>query len=521
MPQHPSTLVELLEQRAALTPEQPAVYWEEQPLSYAALWEGVNRFAALLLSAGVEPGDRVLIRIGNGPDFFPAFYGVQRAGAIAVPIFPSSGPERMAALARMCGAKIVVVPSDAGAEPAGPRAITVAESAGCSPEAPFPTVAPADVAFLQYTSGSTGAPKGVMLSHEGLITNIGQLIGGMGITASDVFVSWLPVYHDMGLILMTMVPFSLGAKLFLLPTTLANPRPWLSTIARHGGTLTAAPDFAYRVALRHVKDPAGYDLSSLRLALNAAEPVRPRTIDEFERTFNLHNVVVAGYGLAEATVGVATWPPGIPPLVDPRGIVSVGRPFPQVEIQIVEGDEPIEPGRIGEIAVKSPANTRGYYNDPEETARLLWRDGYIRTGDLGYLDEQGHLFITGRIKNSIKHGGETIFPQEAESIADALPFVRRSAAVGIDSGGPEGEQLFLFAEMNKAGGHQESGLHEAAVSVVQAIYAHMGIRPGRVYLVLPHAIPITPNGKTQHTALRQLYLSGELRASKAILFPEY
>jgi acyl-CoA synthetase (AMP-forming)/AMP-acid ligase II len=318
---------------------------------------------------------------------------------------------------------------------------------------------------------------------------------------------------------MTMVPFFLGAKLVLLPTTLANPRPWLSAIAHHRGTVTAAPDFAYRVALRHVRDPGAYDLSSLRVALDAAEPVRPSTLEAFEKAFGLKNVVIAGYGLAEATVGVSTWTPGTAPLVDARGVVSVGRPFTGIEVRIIEDDEPLPAGRVGEIVLRSPANTRGYFSDPEETARLFWRDDYIRTGDLGYLDEAGHLFVTGRLKNIIKHGGGTVFPQEPEQIADAIARIRRSAAVGIDSGGPEGEQLYVFAESSKPG--NESEFHDTVIDVVQAIHAHLGIRPGRVYLLRPHSIPITPNGKTQHAKLRDLYLSGELKAGDSILFPNY
>ena len=472
-------------------------------------------------SSASARGDRVLIRLANGPDFFEAFYGVLRAGAIAVPLFPASGPERIAALAQLCGAGTVIVPSATREEIPGLRTVTVADSADCPLPAAFPAVAPDDVAFLQYTSGSTGSPKGVVLSHQGLLTNIRQLIEGMAITAADCFVSWLPVYHDMGLILMTMVPFYLGAKLVLLPTVLANARPWLSAIARHRGTLTAAPDFAYRLALRHVRDPAAYDISSLRLALNAAEPVRPRTIEAFERAFGLHNVLIAGYGLAEATVGVSTWPPGTAPLVDARGVVSVGRPFSGIDVQIIEDGEPLPAGRVGEIVLRSPANTRGYYSDQAETARLFWREAYIRTGDLGYLDEAGHLFVTGRLKNIIKHGGGTIFPQEPEQIADHLGPIRRSAAVGIDSGGPEGEQLYVFAELSKHAGYGEPEFHDAAVDVVQAIHAQLGIRPGRVYLLRSHAIPVTPNGKTQHRALKDSYLSGDLRTRGAILFPDY
>ncbi|MCX6543992.1 MAG: AMP-binding protein [Acidobacteria bacterium] len=520
-PFQPQTLLDLLDERAARAPAQAAFYWDDQPVSYAELRDRVNRFAVLLVERGVVRGDRVLIRLGNGPDFFQAFYGAIRAGAIAVPVFPASGSTRIAALASLCGARILVVPSGDPDDVPGVQSVTVAESDRCSPRGTFPAVVPHDVAFLQYTSGSTGLPKGVMLSHEGLLTNMAQMIAGMAITADDCFVSWLPVYHDMGLILMTMVPLFLGAKLVLLPTSLANARPWLLAIERHQGTLTAAPDFAYRLAVRYVRDPSAYDLSSLRLALNAAEPVRPRTIEEFERAFRLHDVVIAGYGLAEATVGVSTWTPGKPPLVDARGVVSVGRPFRDIDIQIIEDDQPVAEGQPGEIAVRSPANTRGYYSDEAETARLFWRDAYTKTGDLGYLDAAGHLFVTGRLKNIIKHGGETIFPQEAEQIADHLPFVRRSAAVGIDSGGPEGEQLYVFAEVSKVAGLDEPALHNSVVDVVDAIHAQLGLRPGRVYLLRPHGIPLTHNGKIQHAALRQRYLSGELRTDNAILFPGY
>jgi acyl-CoA synthetase (AMP-forming)/AMP-acid ligase II len=207
-------------------------------------------------------------------------------------------------------------------------------------------------------------------------------------------------------------------------------------------------------------------------------------------------------------------------------VVSVGYPFQHIDVRIIADGQPLAPGQIGEIVVHSPANTRGYFSDPEETARLFWKDAssdqtYIRTGDLGYLDDLGRLFVTGRLKNIIKHCGETIFPQEAEQIADLLPFVRRCAAVGIDSGGPEGEQLWLFAEISRPGGYSESDCYDAAVEVVQAIQAQLGIRPGRVYLLRPRSIPLTYNGKIRHAELRDLFQSGALRGSHAILFPAY
>ena len=172
--------------------------------------------------------------------------------------------------------------------------------------------------------------------------------------------------------------------------------------------------------------------------------------------------------------------------------------------------------------IQSPANTRGYFSDASETTQLFWRDTYVRTGDLGYLDAaDGHLFITGRRKNIIKHGGETIFPQEAEQIADSVPFVRRSAAVGIDArAGRRASSCTSLRKKAKPVGLDETQLHEAVVSVVQAIHAQLGVRPARVYLLKPRGIPLTHNCKTRHAELRETYVSGVLRESGVILFPE-
>ena len=524
-------LIELLEIRAKETPSKAAFIWEGEPCSFADLWNAVNRFGTHLRQKGIASGDRIVLALPNGPEFFFAFYGTQRAGALAVPLYPGSGTARILAMATRCGARAIVVPSKdltarcgevhAAGLSADLSVVSTAESADHSSNFSFPQVSPEDVAFIQYTSGSTGVPKGVLLSHRGLLINIRQLIEGMQITPRDRFVSWLPVYHDMDLILKTMMPFYLAAKLFLLPTSLANVRVWLEAIQQCRATLTAAPDFAYRLCLRYVRNPGDYDLSSLRIALNAAEPVRNRTIQDFERAFGLKNVMIPGYGLAEATVGVCTWTPSTPTITDERGIVGVGRPFRDIHVEIVKNEMPVEAGQIGEIMIQSPANTSGYYDSPEDTERLFWRKSYIRTGDLGYLDSEGRLFVTGRAKNIIKHAGETIFPQEIEEIVERLPIVRRSAAVGIDKGGAEGEQLYVFAELKKSRHPTEDELYAASLDVVQAIQKQLGTRPGRVYFLNPHAIPLTYNGKIQHSNLKELYMSGRLHQEGGIVFPHY
>jgi acyl-CoA synthetase (AMP-forming)/AMP-acid ligase II len=525
-----STLIEMLDLQFQQHPDQVAFTFQKLPCTFSQLWESVKRFGAFLLGLGVSHGDRVVLAIPNSVEFFGAFYGVQRCGGIAVPLFPGSGPERLLSIASMCGARIIVAPSSLPesqlggykklANEKGFLVITVSESLESDPDVNFPEINPNDIAFIQYTSGSTGNPKGVQLSHDNLLTNMVQMIIGMEITERDVFVSWLPVYHDMGLILKTMVPFYLGAITHLLHTNLRDVHPWLDAIQSHRGTFTAAPDFAYRLCLRHT-DPNDYNLSSLRVALNAAEPVRVKTVSDFEAAFNLDGVMVAGYGLAEATVGVSMWPPGSRPKHDERGFVSVGPPFPEVEVQI-SGEESILPsGEVGEIIIRSPANSCGYFNNPDETEQLFTREGYLHSGDLGYLDQEGYLYIVGRQKNIIKRSGETLSPREIEEIVDGTSAVRYSAAIGIDRGRIEGEQVYIFAEIRDGNSLSEEDLHEIALDIVSAIYTHLGYRPGRVYLISPQTIPLTHNGKIQHARLKDQYLKGDLNHEAKILYPQY
>lgn len=514
-----STLTGMLARRVQASGEKVAFTFEGRPFSFEQLWQGIRQFASHLLDLGISRHDCVLIALPNGVDFFFAFYGIQLAGGIAVPVFPDSSLERLTSLASLCSARLAVC-QDRATGLQGVHSITVAESGHVPIRSEFPEIFPEDVAFIQYTSGSTGNPKGVQLTHANLLTNVRQMIAGMQISPREVFVSWLPVYHDMGLILKTMVPFYLAAQVHLLPADLKSVRSWLKTIQDQHATFTAAPDFAYRLCLRHQDSLRDYNLSSLRVALNAAEPVRAATLRDFEKVFGLKNVMVAGYGLAECTVGVSMWTPQTASLVDERGLVSVGKPFPGVDLLIQKDGQPARTGEIGEIMIRSTANTIGYLNNPVETRNLFWKDGYLHSGDLGYLDEDGHLFIVGRGKNTIKHAGETIAPQEIEETVDALPGVRYSAAVGIDRGRIEGEQAFIFAELRQSAVTEEEGI-ELSIQIVQAIHNRLGFHPGRVLLVKSRTIPKTYNGKIQHASLRQMYLDGSLKKQGLILYPDY
>lgn len=514
-----TTLTEMLARRVEVSGDKTAFTYEGQPCSFNQLWLGIRRFASFLLDTGLSRRECVLIALPNGVDFFLAFFGIQLAGGIAVPVFPESSLERIASLAKLCSARLAVRhPRVIGLE--GIQTIKVSQSSDTSIRNEFPAIHPDDVAFIQYTSGSTGNPKGVQLTHANLLTNMRQMIAGMQISPQEIFVSWLPVYHDMGLILKTMVPFYLAAQVHLLPADLKSVRTWLKTIQDQHATFTAAPDFAYRLVLRNLETLRKYDLTSLRVALNAAESVRAATITDFEKAFGLSNVMVAGYGLAEATVGVSMWAPQTAARVDDRGLVSVGKPFPGVSLQILKDGKPARTGEIGEIMVKSTANTTGYFNNERETRDLFWKEGYLHSGDLGYLDKEGYLFIVGRLKNTIKHAGETIAPQEIEETVDAIDPVRYSAAVGIDRGRLEGEQAFIFAELRQDAVTEEQG-YELSIQIVQAIHDRLGFHPGRVLLVKPHTIPKTYNGKIQHAQLRTMYLDGSLKQQGLILYPDY
>jgi acyl-CoA synthetase (AMP-forming)/AMP-acid ligase II len=506
-------LPDLLEFRARHSPQQPAFFFEENAWSWSWLLEQSLAVAALLARQGVKKGDRVVLAFPNGPAFFPAFFGCLLRGAVAVPIYPGAGPERRQQYLDLSGSGLLLTPESVSEEALAPY------RAGSVPE--LPTIAPTDPAFIQYTSGSTSDPKGVVLTHKQLLTNVRQMIAGMAISEKDVFVSWLPVYHDMGLILMTLAPFYLGLKLVLLPATLQPVHPWLRAIQDHRGSFTAAPDIAYRLALQWARAGHAYDLSSLRVALNAAEPVRLSTIQVFEETFGLKQVMTAGYGLAEATVGVCMSAPGTAPPTDAEGHVSVGKPFPGIELGILRDNLLAPPGEPGEILVKSPANTSGYFQNPSANQALRWENDYIRTGDAGYLDTEGKLYVLGRIKQVLKIGGRTLYAADVEEALEKMAALRHAMAIGLEGKGAGSEQFYVFAETRWRQLPDPEAAQTLSLEIVQTIHAHFGLRPARVYLLKNKSIPFTSNGKKQHNLLKTRFLDGTLRSEKQLLFPDY
>jgi fatty-acyl-CoA synthase len=383
-----------------------------------------------------------------------------------------------------------------------------------APPPPDHVAQPADLCFLQYTSGSTGQPRGVVLSHTNVVETTKFMSEAAGLNADDRVVSWLPLYHDMGLIGCALTPPLTATPIWLLPPDLRNPRPWLETITKVRATFTVSPDFGYRNCARNVRDTSDFDLSSLKAALSGAEPVRTSTINAFESHFGLKNVIAPCYGLAEATLAVAICPRGMPPRYDTSGRwLSVGQPCPGVSLRI---SEPMPDGGSvdlvdlpreteGEICVKSPGVMQGYYNNPEATARVLTPDGWLRTGDLGFLDSEGYLYVTGRLKDIIIVGGKNIAPADIEEIVDHVPGVRYSAAVGVDSERTGTQRLYVVAELREA-----TDAPALTREIVQRVHRSTGHRPARVLLVQASTIPKTSSGKIQRSRLVQMIEGGEL-----------
>jgi acyl-CoA synthetase (AMP-forming)/AMP-acid ligase II len=518
-----ASVAELLERTARGQPDALAVVADGRTWTYAELWGAACDAAGSLQRAGLTAGDLVLIALANGDGFLRAFFGTLIAGGVAVPVFPRSSPQRLDQIRRLAGASALVVPDAEMAARAASSArgeaivLTVPDLAAGGQLARVP----GDVdrpCYVQFTSGSTADPRGVVITHRNLLANIAQMTAAMDITPDDVFVSWLPAYHDMGLTLMTLTPISLGAPLVVLPTDLRDVEGWLRAIARHRGTFTAGPDFAYRLCVRNVREPGRFDLSSLKVCMDAAEPVRASTLSAFEAGFGLRHVMMAGYGLAEATLSVTCTQRGRPIDVDERGLVCLGRPMPGTTVGIA-GPDLLPADQTGEIVVAGPATCAGYHRNPAATTALTWRDDYIRTGDLGYLDPVGRLFFVARQKDVIKIAGRTLYPQEVESLVDEVAGVRLSAAVGVNVGSLEGEHLHVVAEVRDADSASEQDLRFVAIEIVRAVHAALGVRPRSTLLVRPRRLPLTSNGKLQRGVLRDMLLDGRLIPGDEVLYP--
>ena len=522
-----SSLPDLLYYRATQSSGLKGFNVNEKFYLWSWLWKTSQNFASNLINGNVKIGERVILIVPNSADFLIAFYGTILCGAIAVPVFSNSSTDRCFQIMKLCGSKNIIIPEniqsnrknefESWAKDHNISIHWVNENPKPSIQTCLPKVHADDIAFIQYTSGSTDFPKGIPLSHRNLLINIGQMTEAMNITSDDVFVSWLPVYHDMGLILNTMVPLYASAHLVLMAEGLHRIHSWLKTIEQYKGTFISAPDIAYRLCVKGVRCHSDYDLSSLRVALNASEPIHFQTYKMFEDAFKLKNVMISGYGLAEATVAVTMHPPSKPPKIDANNYVSSGRPLRGIEVKIENKNQSDD--SAGEILVKSPALMTGYF-DVQEKPGLFDKDAFLHTGDIGYIDSEGYLFVLARKKNIIKQAGHTLYPDDIEEVVKFSEDVRQAAAIGIDRLKDGGESLVVFVEIKNFECHSSDFCHELVVKIVNNIYSHFGIRPGKVFLVKPKTLPRTPNGKLKHSVLKNLYLYHPEELKNWIVYPE-
>lgn len=552
-PTQAKTLLEVLATHTKEHGERPHIrLWqsdrEEKQISYGELDRASRAIAHGLLNKGISPGDRVAIMLPTSKDYFVSFIGVLMAGGIPVPIYPpfrraqvEDHLRRQAGILKNAGASILITDQEIrnvgtllyGLVQSLNHVSTVAEL-GANGAITEPLAASGDVtALIQYTSGSTGDPKGVVLSHENLLTNIRAMGTVLEAGSSDTFVSWLPLYHDMGLIGAWLGSLYYGISLVIMPPLafLADPSRWLWAIHKHRATLSAAPNFAYELCLKNIRDEdiEGLDLSSLRRILNGAEPVSPGTITRFTERFAKYGfpakALGAVYGLAESSVGLAFPPIGRPPIIDhvdrdtlsgdglarkadvkdPAALefVDCGRPLPGHEIRIVDdrGREVAE-RQEGHLQFKGPSVTEGYFNDEEKTRTLFDRE-WADSGDLAYV-AKGDIFITGRVKDVIIRGGRNIYPHELEELVGNIEGVRKGCVVAFPStderGGPE--RLVIIAETRLT---DPQGLESLRRKIIDISMDVLDMPPDDLVLAQMHAIPKTSSGKLRRSAARAIY----------------
>jgi 1-acyl-sn-glycerol-3-phosphate acyltransferase len=554
------TLVEALQWHAERFPDHTHLYLRnddgsERLITHGELWSRATAIAGGLRSVGLSRGARVGLILRTEQAFFEAFFGALAAGAVPVPLYPPVRADdipayarRQQAILRNADAQILV--TFAEAERVGTlirsqvpslEGVTTVDSlarSGVGAASP-PRPASDDPALIQYTSGSTGNPKGVLLSHANILANIRAIGAALKVGPEEVSVSWLPLYHDMGLIGMWLGSLYFGAPLALMSPLafLARPARWLWAIHAHRGTLSAAPNFAFDLCAAKIRDDeiTGLDLGSWRLALNGAEPVSAETIERFTRRFEPYGfrraAMSPAYGLAESSVAVTLSAPGIVPRVDrvvrdrferarevtpasegdprPLRFVSCGRALGDHEVRIVDREgHRLADRHEGRILFRGPSVTRGYFRNPAATAATLLPDGWMVSGDRGYWVD-GLLFVTGREKDLIIQGGRNIWAEEVERVASGVSGIRQGcvAAFGVPDAGSGTERFVIVAETRERGPQKHEALRRAIRDrVVEAI----GATPDVVVIAEPRTVLKTPNGKIQRSAMRAAYLEGRL-----------
>ena len=558
------TLLDALDWHASRHPDRIHVVLHDEatgetPLTYGRLAAEARMFAAGLLRNGLEADDRVALMLPTGEDFLRSFFGILYAGGTPAPIYPPMRASqiedhlrRQAAILDNAEATTLITARELRSAAAILKPLvrtlrTVHTPEQLTQSGPVPELRgrAAEIALLQYTSGSTGNPKGVVLSHANLLANVRAMAQALTVDSSDVFVSWLPLYHDMGLIGAWLGSLYCAMPLVLMSplSFLARPEAWLHAISRHRATLTAAPNFAFELCVARIDEAGleGLDLSSLRAVLNGAEPVVPDTLRRFEARFSPYGfrpeAMSPVYGLAENSVGLAFPRIGSEPVVDRIGrdamvrlglaetaapddanvieCVACGHALPGHDLRVVDsrGTE-LGERREGRLQFRGPSATRGYHRNDEET-RNLRQGEWFETGDLAYM-AGGDVYVTGRSKDLIIRAGRNVYPQELEAAVGEIEGVRKGcvAVFGSLDRRSGTERIVVLAETRETVNEAREALRGLITAVAAEI---LDGPPDEVVLAPPRTAPKTSSGKIRRRAARDLYESGSLaRGPRAI-----
>jgi acyl carrier protein len=558
VPAEADTLLDVLDWHVHNNPQRPHIYLygeEDEPetITYAALFDGARAIAAGLHAHDLQPGQSVAIMLPTGRDYLFSFIGILLAGGIPVPIYPPARASQIEEHLRrhvsiLANANTVILITVPEAQVVARllkaqveilrNVITPGELAAHGIVVSVPAVRTGDIALLQYTSGSTGAPKGVVLTHADLLVNIRAMGDIIQVDPTDVFVSWLPLYHDMGLIGAWLGSLYYAVTLVLMSplTFLVHPQRWLWAIHHHRGTLSAAPNFAFELCLSKLADSdiEGLDLKSWRMAINGAEPVSPNTIRRFSQRFARYGfrpeAMAPVYGLAEAAVGLAFPPLGRIPLIDriqrdvwessgeavpadaadARALefVACGQPLPGYQIRIVDpSGRELPEHREGRLEFRGPSATSGYFRNPDAT-RSLFDGDWLDSGDLAYI-VGADIYPTRRVKDVIIRAGRNLYPYELEEAIGDIPGIRKGCVAVFGSTDPAAgtERLIALAETRETAPAKLDALRVQAIAVSTDL---LGTPPDDVVMAMPHTVMKTSSGKIRRNAMRELYESGQL-----------
>ncbi|MFZ5509121.1 MAG: AMP-binding protein [Pseudomonadota bacterium] len=558
-PDQAATLLDVLEWHVTAHADRPHILFYRTPgeteiLTYGELWSAARAVAAGLVRDGLSRGQAVAIMLPTSLEFFHAFYGVLLAGGVPVPLYPPARLSqiedhlrRQAGIIAGCLAPVLITVDEAKllarllkSQVDSLHSVKTVADLRTTAEPPALASGAGDTALIQYTSGSTGNPKGVVLTHANLLANIRAWSEATRLTSADVCVSWLPLYHDMGLIGAWLGSLYNACLLVLMSPLdfLARPESWLWAVHRHRGTVTAAPNFAFELCLRRLRDEdlAGLDLSSWRMAANGAEPVSPDTVERFCERFARYGLrreaMTPVYGLAECSVGLAVPPMGRGPRIDrvartplvrsgraePAApgdaqalrFVGCGRALPGHEMRIVdEADRELPERTVGHLQFRGPSATSGYFRNPDETRRLF-HGPWLDTGDIAYLAD-GEVFITSRAKDMIIRGGHNIYPYELEEAIGNLPGVRKGcvAIFGARDLAAGTERLVAVVETRERDDEPRVRLRRLINDLAVDL---LGVPLDDIVLAPAHSVLKTSSGKIRRAATRELYESGRLGA---------